>query len=184
MKQKPQVALREIFTTFAMIGTTGFGGGMAIVTLIERYCVQEKRWIPMDEFMHGFAFSQFLGPFSLNISTFVGYYLRGAVGGITAAVGFISPSFCLISLLTWLYFRFHELPQLESALKGTNPVVIGLILVAAVGMAKVSIRGVSGWITALLAFAGAAFFKAGTLVILVLGIIWSLARCFYQQEHN
>jgi chromate transporter len=184
MYQKPQVSLREIFTTFIIIGATGFGGGMAIVSLIERYCVQEKKWLSLDEFMHGFAFGQLLGPFSLNTSTFVGYYLRGVVGGITAAVGFIFPSFCMVSLLTWLYFRFHELPQLESALKGTNPVVIGLILVAAVGMAKTSIRGVNGWTMALLAFAGAAFFKAGALMILVLGALWSLARCYYRQEHK
>jgi chromate transporter len=184
MDQKPQVSLREIFTTFIIIGTTGFGGGMAIVSLIERYCVREKKWLSLDEFMHGFTFGQLLGPFSLNTSTFVGYYLRGVVGGITAAVGFIFPSFCMISLLTWLYFRFHELPRLESALKGTNPVVIGLILVAAVGMAKTSIKGVNGWAMALLAFSGAAYFKAGTLMILVLGALWSLARCYYQKEHK
>jgi chromate transporter len=184
MNQKPQVSLREIFTTFIIIGTTGFGGGMAIVSLIERYCVHEKKWLSLDEFMHGFAFGQLLGPFSLNTSTFVGYYLRGVVGGITAAVGFIFPSFCMISMLSWLYFRFHELPQLESALKGTNPVVIGLILVAAVGMAKPTVKGVNGWVTALLAFAGAAFFKAGTPMILVLGALWSLARCYYQREHK
>jgi chromate transporter len=184
MDQKPQVSLREIFTTFIIIGTTGFGGGMAIVSLIERYCVQKKKWLSLDEFMHGFAFAQLLGPFSLNTSTFVGYYLRGVVGGITAAVGFILPSFCMISLLTWLYFKFHELPQLESALKGTNPVVIGLILVAAVGMAKTSIKGVNGWAMALLAFAGVACFKTSTLMILVLGAFWSLGRCYYKQEHK
>ena len=184
MNRKSQVTLREIFTTFAMIGTTGFGGGIAIVSLIERYCVREKKWLTMDEFMHGFAFGQLLGPFSLNTSTFVGYYLRGVSGGITAAVGFISPSFCMISLLTWLYIKFHELPQLESALKGTNPVVIGLILVAAFSMAKTTVKGVNGWAMAFLAFAGAAFFKASAPAILLLAAFWSLARCYYLREHK
>lgn len=184
MNSKPRVSLREIFTTFAMIGTTGFGGGIAIVSLIERYCVREKRWLTMDEFMHGFAFGQLLGPFSLNTSTFVGYYLRGVSGGITAAVGFISPSFCMISLLTWLYLKYHEMPQLESALKGTNPVVIGLIVVAALSMGKTAVKGVNGWAMALLAFAGAVVFKAGALTILLLGALWSLARCFYRREHK
>ena len=184
MKMKPHVTLREIFTTFAIIGTTGFGGGIAIISLIERYCVREKKWLTMDEFMHGFAFGQFLGPFSLNTSTFVGYYLRGVSGGIIAAVGFISPSFCMISLLTWLYLRFHELPQLESALKGTNPVVIGLILVAALSMAKSSVKGVNGWAMAFLAFAGAAFLKVGAPAILLIGASWSLARCYYLREYK
>ena len=184
MKMKPQVTLREIFTTFAIIGTTGFGGGIAIISLIEHHCVREKKWLTMDEFMHGFAFAQFLGPFSLNTSTFVGYYLRGVSGGIIAAVGFISPSFCIISLFTWLYLRFHELPQLESALKGTNPVVIALILVAAFSMAKSSVKGVSGWAMAFIAFAGAAFLKLSAPAVLLIGASWSLARCYYLREHK
>ena len=184
MNMKSRVTLREIFTTFAIIGTTGFGGGMSIVSLIERYCVREKKWLSMDEFMHGFAFGQLLGPFSLNTSTFVGFYLRGVSGGVTAAVGFISPSFCMISILTWLYLKYHEIPQLESALKGTNPVVIGLIIVAAFSMAKTSVRGLNGWMLAFLAFAGAAFFKASSPAILLLAAIWSLARCYYLRDHK
>jgi chromate transporter len=184
MNRKPQVSLREIFTTFIIIGATGFGGGMAIVSLIERYCVHDKKWLSLDEFMHGLAFGQILGPFSLNSSTFVGYYLRGVAGGVTAAVGFILPSFSLISLLTWLYFRFHQMPQLESALKGTNPVVIALILVAAAGMTKAKVKGVNGWSMALAAFAGTAFFKASALTILVLAACWSLAGNYYRREHQ
>lgn len=182
MDQKPRVSIWEIFKTFLIIGTTGFGGGMAVVSLTERYCVRDKKWITIDEFLHGLAFSQILGPFSLNICTFVGFYLRGVVGGIMAAVAFILPSFCLITLLTWLYFRFHQLPQLESALKGTNPMVIAIILVAVVGMAKSSVRGVNGWIVALIAFAGAAFFNISSPMILVLATVWSFARAYYKRE--
>jgi chromate transporter len=183
MDQKPQVPLREIFKTFLIIGTTGFGGGMAVVSLTERYCVRDKKWLTIDEFLHGLAFSQILGPFSLNICTFVGYYLRGVIGGIIASLAFIFPSFCMISLLTWLYFRFHQLPQLESALKGTNPVVIGIIIVAVVGMRKSSVRGVNGWLMALTAFVCAAFFNISSLTILVLGAFWSLARAYYLREN-
>jgi len=184
MGQKPQVSLREIFKTFLIIGTTGFGGGMAVVSLVERSCVQEKKWLTQDEFMHGLAFGQILGPFSLNICTFVGYYLRGTQGGIVASASFIFPSFTLISLLTWLYFRFHELPQLGSALKGTNPVVIALILVAVTGMTRTKVKGLNGWGIALIAFAGAAFFKVSSLAILVLGASWSMARYYYLREHK
>ena len=183
MKQQVRVSLWEIFKAFFFIGATGFGGGMAIVSLTERYCVHEKKWIGLDEFMHGLAFGQILGPFSLNTSTFVGCYLRGGVGGITAAVGFILPSFCLISLLSWLYFRFHEVPELQSALRGTNPVIIGLILVAAAGMTKAKVKGAGGWSMALIAFAAAAFFKISALTILVLAGLWSLIKAYYLREH-
>src|SRR5512136_901551 len=127
----PKVRLSDIFLTFAKIGLTGFGGGMAIVALTERVCVREKRWISSEEFLHGLAFGQILGPFSLNVCTFIGHHLRGIRGGITAAVGFITPSFLLVSLLSWLYFTYHKLPQLQAALKGTNPVIIALIVVVA-----------------------------------------------------
>jgi len=183
MDRKPQVPLREIFRVFFMIGATGFGGGMAIVSLVERTCVREKKWVTLDEFMHGIAFGQILGPFSLNACTFVGYALRGIAGGIVAAVGFIAPSFVLISLLSWLYFRFHELPQLQSALKGTNPVVIALIVVAASGMARAKVRSPAGVVMAAAAFAAASFFDVGALTILAAAACCSLGRAWYGREH-
>ena len=100
-KEINQVTLFQIAATFFMIGATGFGGGMAIVALVERRCVLEKKWLKHDEFLHGLAFGQILGPFSLNVSTFVGYYLRGTIGGILAAASFIAPSFLLVSALIW-----------------------------------------------------------------------------------
>ncbi|HEX9078064.1 MAG TPA: chromate transporter, partial [Desulfuromonadaceae bacterium] len=130
-RSPPPVSLAEIFNTFFMIGLTGFGGGMAIVALVERVCVREKQWITAEEFLHGLAFGQILGPFSLNVCTFTGHHLRGIRGGILAATGFIMPSFLLVSLLSWLYFTYNKLPQLQAALKGTNPVVIALIVVVA-----------------------------------------------------
>jgi chromate transporter len=183
MERIQKVSLREIFQVFFFIGATGFGGGMAIVSLIERYCVHEKKWVTQEEFLHGLAFGQILGPFSLNTCTFVGYYLRGVSGGITASVGFIAPSFCLISLLSWLYFRFHELPLLQSALKGTNPVVIALIMVAAGGMARSKVRTGNAWAMALAAFAAAALFNIGALPVLVAAGIWTVAKGWYEREH-
>jgi len=178
-----RVSLREIFTVFFRIGATGFGGGMAVVSLVERTCVQEKQWLELDEFMHGLAFGQIIGPFSLNSCTFVGYYLRGVAGGIAASVGFIAPSFFLISVLSWLYFQYHELPQLQSALRGTNPVIIGLILVAAAGMARSKVKGGDAWLMAGAAFAAAAFFDVGAPLILVAASLWSLGRAWYLREH-
>lgn len=169
-----RVTLAQIAATFFMIGATGFGGGMAIVALVERRCVREKKWLGYDEFMHGLAFGQILGPFSLNISIFIGYYLRGICGGLVAAVSFIAPSFLLISALSYLYFRFHEVPELKSALLGSNPVVIALIVVAGIGMAR---RKADGWqaaAVAALAFAASALFGVSALTVLALAGCWGL----------
>ncbi|AJE03863.1 chromate transporter [Geobacter pickeringii] len=180
---RKRIPLGELFGTFLLIGTTSFGGGMAAVAFIERVCVHEKEWLTHEEFMHGLAFGQFLGPFSLNSCTFVGCTLRGRIGGVVAATGFILPSFLIISLLSGLYFRFHELPQLQAALRGTNPVIIGLIVVAAIGMAR-KIKGAERWTIAVLAFVLAAFFKVNGLALLVGAAAWSLARAYFPREHR
>lgn len=183
-ESKKRVSLWEIFQTFVIIGATGFGGGMAIVSVTERCCVHKKKWVTHEEFLHGLAFGQILGPFSLNTCTFVGYYLRGIKGGIIAATGFLAPSFILITLLTWLYFRYNEVPALQSALRGTNPVVIALILIAAMGMRKSSIKGLNGWFIAVVAFVASAMFNVNALAILAVAGLWALIRWYYIREHR
>jgi chromate transporter len=180
----PKVSLSEIFLTFATIGLTGFGGGMAIVALIERVCVKEKQWLGNEEFLHGLAFGQLLGPFSLNTCTFIGYHLRGIRGGITAAVAFIFPSFILVTLLSWLYFTYNKLPQLQAALKGTNPVVIGLIVVVAIDMGRKQIKNGTSTLMALTAFAATVFLKLNAAWVLLAAAAWSLGLSIYRRRQS
>ncbi len=177
-----KASLTDIFLTFAKIGVTGFGGGMAIVALVERVCVREKNWISAEEFMHGLAFGQILGPFSLNICTFTGHHLRGIRGGIIAAIGFILPSFLLVTLLSWIYFTYNKLPQLQAALKGTNPVVIGLIIVVAIDMGRKQIKGSGGLLMALVAFCASVFLKLNAAWILLGAALWSLCNSYLRKR--
>lgn len=177
-----KVSLTDIFLTFAKIGLTGFGGGMAIVALVERVCVREKNWVSAEEFMHGLAFGQILGPFSLNICTFTGHHLRGIRGGVIAAIGFILPSFLLVTLLSWIYFTYNKLPQLQAALKGTNPVVIGLIVVVAIDMGRKQIKGSGGLLMALVAFAASVFLKLNAAWILLGAALWSLCFSYFRKR--
>lgn len=177
-----RVSLSEIFMTFAMIGLTGFGGGMAIVAVVERICVREKGWISSEEFMHGLAFGQILGPFSLNVCTFTGHHLRGIRGGITAATAFILPSFILVSLLSWIYFTYNKLPQLQAALKGTNPVIIGLIVVVAIDMGRKQIKGGNDAVMALAAFSALVFLKLNAAWILLGAALWSLCSSYFRRR--
>ena len=185
MSDKVQkVRLSEIFLTFATVGLTGFGGGMAIVAMVERICVREKKWITSEEFMHGLAFGQILGPFSLNVCTFTGHHLRGIRGGITAAVAFIFPSFLLVTLLSWLYFTYNKLPQLQAALKGTNPVIIGLIVVVAIDMGRKQIKGGNGALMALVAFGASVFLKLNAAWVLLGAALWSLCSTYIRRRHR
>lgn len=177
-----RVGFADIFLTFALIGLTGFGGGMAIVAMVERVCVREKQWLSPEEFMHGLAFGQILGPFSLNVCTFTGHHLRGIRGGVIAATGFIFPSFLLVSLLSWIYFTYHKLPQLQAALKGTNPVIIGLIVVVAMDMGRKQIKGRSDLLVALAAFAASVLLKLNAAWIILGAILWSLCSSFFRRR--
>ena len=181
---KQTVSLTEIFLTFAKIGLTGFGGGMAIVALVERICVRQKGWITSEQFMHGLAFGQILGPFSLNVCTFTGHHLRGIRGGLVAAVGFITPSFLLVSLLSWIYFSYNQLPQLQAALKGTNPVIIGLIVVVAIDMGRKQIRGANSALLALAAFGATVFLKLNAAWVLLAAALWSLAASIWRRRYS
>ena len=149
----PRVRLTDIFLTFAMIGLTGFGGGMAIVAMVERICVREKGWISAEEFMHGLAFGQILGPFSLNVCTFTGHHLT-----------------------------YHKLPQLQAALKGTNPVIIGLIVVVAIDMGRKQIKGANGALMALVAFGISVFLKLNAAWVLLGAALWSLCSSYVRRR--
>lgn len=178
----PSVGLAEIFGLFFRIGLTGFGGGMAIVALTERMVVKERQWVTPEEFLHGLAFGQVLGPFSLNTCTFVGYRLRGVAGGVLAAAGFMLPSFLIVSLLAWLYLRFQHLHLLQKALSGTNPVVIALICAVALDMFKKQVKSAEGLLMASAAFAAVAFFKINVALALAAALVWALAAAFWKRE--
>lgn len=178
----PRVSLPEIFLLFVKIGLTGFGGGMAIVALTERLVVKEKQWVTAEEFLHGLAFGQIIGPFSLNTCTFVGYRLRGVTGGVLAATGFLLPSFILVSLLAWLYLRFQHLHLLQKALAGTNPVVIALILAVVLDMGKKQVKGTGGWLMALTAFVTAALLKLNVALVLATGAVWAFGAALYKRR--
>ncbi len=159
------VSLVEIARVFLVIGITGFGGGMAVIALIQDACVTRRRWISTEEFSHGIAFGQILGPFAVNASTFVGYRLHGVAGAVTAAVSFLAPSVVLVIALSALYFRFHTLPALQSALNGIAPVVVALIVSAAWQMGHKKVRS---------AETVSIMVAAGALLLWKVPIVWIL----------
>lgn len=125
---------------FLRLGAIGFGGGMAVVALMEHDLVRRRRVLPEDEFLHGIALGQILGPFAVNAALFVGNRRFGILGGLACAAAFLAPSVILVILLAWLYFTFHAIPGLQPALVGLGPVVIALILSAAWSMGRKAVR--------------------------------------------
>lgn len=170
--QDKKVSLIEIAKVFLTIGTIGFGGGLAIIAMMRDYCVERKKWLSSEEFSHGVAMGQFLGPFAVNTAIFAGYRAGGLSGSLVALISFLTPSVIFVMILTELYLRFNKVPALQPALDGVGPVVIVLILIAAFQMGKGKLRGVEPM---LLLFGTIILFflKVQVVFILLLALVYA-----------
>ena len=129
--------LLDLFLTFAKIGLFTFGGGYAMIAMIENNCVEQKKWITHDEMMNITVIAESTpGPIAINCATFTGYKKAGLVGALTATLGMIIPSFVIIYLISMFLDNFLELTIIANAFKGIKIAVGLLILDAAITMIK------------------------------------------------
>lgn len=125
--------LIELFFTFAKVGLFTFGGGYAMLSLIENVCVAEKKWITHDEMMNITVIAESTpGPIAINCATYVGFKKGKLPGAIFATVGMILPSFAIIYLISRYLDRFLEIKWVASAFQGIKMAVGILIIDAAV----------------------------------------------------
>jgi len=139
-------ALARLALLFFRIGATGFGGGMAVVALMEQELVRKRKLLPLGEFLHGVGLGQVLGSFAVNAALFAGYRIAGLAGALTAVVSFLAPPVTLVIALSALYFRYHAVPALQSAVGGLAPVVVALIVSAAWNIGRRVLRGWPQWL--------------------------------------
>ena len=129
--------LFELFLTFAKIGLFTFGGGYAMISMIEYACVDSKQWVSHDDMMNITVIAESTpGPIAINCATFVGYKQKGLVGAIAATLGIVLPSFIVIYLIAMLLDNFLEIAVIANAFKGIKLAVGILILDAAMKMIK------------------------------------------------
>ncbi len=127
----------QLFTTFFKIGGFTFGGGWAMIPLIEREVVERYQWIKREDFIDELAVAQSLpGVLAVNISVLVGHKLRGLKGSIVAALGTILPSFLIILLIALFFTEIYDNPTVVSIFRGIRPAVVALILAPVVSTAK------------------------------------------------
>ena len=129
--------LTELFGTFAKIGMFTFGGGYAMIAMIDHACVEEKKWITHEELMDMTVVAESTpGPIAINCATFTGYKIAGMPGAVAATLGMIVPSFIIIYLISMFLENFLELTIIANAFRGIKIAVGLLILEAGVNMAK------------------------------------------------
>ena len=127
--------LIDLFLTFAKIGLFTFGGGYAMISLIENDCVEKKKWITHDEMMDVTVIAESTpGPIAINCATYVGYKKGRLPGAIIATLGVVLPSFIIIFLISKFFDRFLEITWAANAFRGIKIAVGILIVDAAVKM--------------------------------------------------
>jgi chromate transporter len=119
----------DLVWTFIKIGVSTFGGGYAMVPVLERELIKKKGWITMTEVMNYYTIAQVTpGIIAVNISTFVGYKRRGAAGGIAATAAFILPGIVFMTVISLFISRFAEYAAVQHAFAGIRVAVGALIL--------------------------------------------------------
>jgi len=135
--------LIEIFLSFLKIGAFSFGGGYAMLPLIEREIVKSHNWITFKEFVDIIGISQMTpGPIAINSATFVGFKVSGILGAISGTLGVISFSFILVSIADHYILKFKESYILKAALAGMRPAMIGLIISVFLSLGRESYKDI------------------------------------------
>ena len=169
----------SLFLTFMKIGAFTFGGGYAMIPLIQREVVEEKKWINESELMDMIAIAESTpGPIAINSATFVGHHVGGFWGAFCATVGVILPSFAIIAAISYVLQQFERLRAVKYAFLGIRAGVLALILKAFWNMARQIPKKAISCCIAAAAFVLAALLKLNVLLVIVLcaaaGLIASL----------
>ena len=150
----------DLFLTFAKVGVCTFGGGYAMLPILQREVVEKKGWAKDEELTDYYAIGQCTpGVIAVNVSTFIGHKLRGLPGAIVASLGFITPSILIITAIAAFLESFASNVYVAHALAGIRVCVCVLILNSVLALGKKAIKNKLSWIifgvsTVLAAFTG------------------------------
>ncbi len=174
--------LLQLYTAWFKMGLFTFGGGYAMLPMIQREVIEKHHWATEEEIMDYYAIGQCTpGIIAVNTATFVGYYQKGVLGGVLATLGVVSPSVLIIGLIASLISNFAELEIVQHALMGINVAVCMLMIQAIANLWKKSIKNIGAFCIFAAALLLSLFTGLSTvwLVILagILGIILSKAGC-------
>ncbi|MFI3281756.1 MAG: chromate transporter [Rikenellaceae bacterium] len=131
------IRLRELFSTFLKIGIFTFGGGYAMIPLIEREIIEKRGWLPKKEFLDLLTIAQSApGPIALNTAVFIGYKSRGYKGAFASLIGVVAPSFTILLIVALYFTHIRDNKIVDAAFKGMRPAVIALIMAPIISLVK------------------------------------------------
>jgi len=165
----------QLFLTFFKIGGFTFGGGHAMIPLIQRETVENKKWITDDDILEIIAIAESTpGPVAINSATFVGYRTAGFWGAVCATFGVVLPSFVIILAIAYLMESFMEIKAVQYAFQGINVGVLALLFKALWNMYKKSPKSWASYVVMGGSFLLTAVLKVNMFLVIVLCAVFGL----------
>ncbi len=170
----------ELFCTFFRIGAFTFGGGYAMIPLIQTETVENKKWISDNDILEIVAIAESTpGPIAINSATFVGYKVAGILGSVCATLGVVVPSFVIILLISFVLKEFAHLTPVKYAFEGIRAGVLALILKSLIKMYKQVPKNVFSYIVLAIAFVAAAFTNVNIIGVIALCALLGVLYTFF-----
>ncbi|MGI5822435.1 MAG: chromate transporter [Dethiobacteria bacterium] len=178
--------LAELFFFFFKIGLFTFGGGYAMLPLIEREITDHKKWINKEEFVDMLAVVQSVpGAIAINTATFIGIKTEGRKGAWAASLGIILPSFIIIVIIAAFFGKYGGHQIIEAAFRGIRPAVAALIAVAAIRVGKASLKDLVSWVATAAAVLLIVVLQIHAILVILSGALYGLAVYkFWPQKVN
>ena len=133
--------LRRLVLYFLRLGSTGFGGPIALAGAMQKDLVEDRGWITREEYLRGLALAQLApGPLAAQLAIYLGWVRGGVPGATLVGLAFVLPSFLIVLALSWLYIRFHGLAWMQAAFYGVGAAVIAIIARSAVKLVRLTLK--------------------------------------------
>jgi chromate transporter len=163
--------LLDLYITFFKIGAVTFGGGYAMLPVLDRELAQKKKWVSGDDLLDYYAVSQVTpGVIAVNVSTFVGSKKAGIAGGIAATAGVVSPSIIIITVIALFISSFEKIVWVQKALAGVNVAVTALLSYAGFNFAKKAVKNWWGLLIYACSFCAVFFYKIPSVAVVLLAL--------------
>jgi chromate transporter len=158
----------ELFVTFLRLGVLTFGGGYAMIPVVERELINKKGWTDMDEVMNYYTIAQITpGIIAVNLSTFVGYKRKGPLGGLVATLGFVLPGISFITAIAICLSSFADLAVVRHAFTGIRVAVCALIVDTVIKLVRGVFKNKKAVVMYLVAFALSAVWSVSPMLLVI-----------------
>lgn len=173
----------ELYLAFVKIGAFTFGGGLAMMPIMQRELIEKRGWLTEEELIDYFAIGQSTpGIIAVNVATFVGYKRLGWFGGIIGTLGVVTPSWVIIMILAGAISSVDKYPLAQKALRGINVAVAALLTSVIVKFSKKTIKNLWNAFFMLLAFVLIYFLKVQSVWIIIASLITGSLLTLYKQK--